>query len=163
MLFAGALPATPAVHDAPGLSHVHRAVHDGPFRDHRRYSSQDYSASLVLFLSKKVLWVLKLSRKAPCRPMRHAFQSPHPQLQTKTLKGRRTKLQLAEIITFRSPDGDFIAWVEIRVFTHLFGLSHPAFLLQTADLPLELEVSLLHLADLLNELTDVLQVTESWR
>lgn len=45
--------------------------------------------------------------------------------------------------------------------SHLFGLCHPAVLLQAADLLLQPEVGLLQLADLLNELADVLQVTQA--
>lgn len=46
--------------------------------------------------------------------------------------------------------------------THLFGFRHPAVLLQAADLPLQPQVGLLQLADLLNELADVLQVAQAW-
>lgn len=45
--------------------------------------------------------------------------------------------------------------------THLLGLCHPAVLLQAANLPLQLKVGLLQLADFLNELADVLQVTQA--
>jgi len=45
--------------------------------------------------------------------------------------------------------------------THLFGLRHRAVLLQAADLPLQLQVGLLQLADLLDELADVIQVTQA--
>lgn len=51
-------------------------------------------------------------------------------------------------------------WGQQRA-THLFAPAHPAAPLQAADVPLQLEVGLLQLADLLHQLADVLQVTQS--
>lgn len=48
-----------------------------------------------------------------------------------------------------------------RISTNLFGLCHPAVLLQAANLPLQPKVGLLQLTDLLYELAHVLQVTQS--
>ena len=45
--------------------------------------------------------------------------------------------------------------------SHLFGFRHPVVLLQAADLPLQPQVGLLQLADLLDELADVLQVAQT--
>lgn len=44
---------------------------------------------------------------------------------------------------------------------HLSGPGHPAALLQAADLPLQLEVGFLQLADPLHQLADVLQITQA--
>lgn len=44
---------------------------------------------------------------------------------------------------------------------HLFGPGHPAALLQAADLPLQQDVGLLQLPDLLDELAYVLQIIQT--
>lgn len=49
-----------------------------------------------------------------------------------------------------------------EIVTHLFGLCLPTILLQAANLHLQQEVRLLQLADLLDEVADVLQVSQAW-
>lgn len=48
-----------------------------------------------------------------------------------------------------------------EIVTHLFGLCLPTILLQAANLHLQQEVRLLQLADLLDEVADVLQVSQA--